>query len=82
MSPLSISLPYHVWHHLPHNYAAHQNYTIEKQMQLTFPMFKRFSFLPRVQRVMRISQNERFFRGPGRAVSNFGMINFPFVKTG
>jgi hypothetical protein len=53
-------------------------------MQLTFPMVKRFSFLPRVQRVMRIGQNELFFRvrGPDRTVSNLGVIDFPFDKTG
>lgn len=47
-------------------------------------MVKRFSFLPCVQRVMRISQNELFLhsRRPDRAVAKLGVINFPFVKTG
>jgi hypothetical protein len=47
-------------------------------------MVKRCSFLPRIQRIMRIGQNELFFRGrgPDRAVSNLGVINFPSNKTG
>jgi hypothetical protein len=53
-------------------------------MQLTLPMFKRFFFLPFVQRIIRISQNKRLIHGhrQNRAASDLGVLYFPSVKTG